>query len=520
MAASGASWTDDRVLQELRDLLATDARRVAEHAAVARVRELASRMERDTLERVEAQNSNISDESNTRRLDPQLLEQGWFERWLGEDVERKKGRFRDLPPNTVLVDTTTLSFVQNCVEIGEPPSAVGVVDLGNFVENLILRDRIVALQYGLGSQLAQSRPPAATQLMAERATFPGSLDKAVLAGALMWIYQLRSSGRSDAKERRAAVRAWNAILGPLFEPPDSMFAVPPEDALDYLQAYSDSLERSNLSLFSSLIYEQNHVDVPNTWRQEAVQAINCRSLLNLEASRHLGIPYAAGVARTPMKRLHWVRGRRADAMIAELSDPDLTVRQVLDDAYEKRVEAAFSARQQKTALPVFLAAVLARIDRLDQFFDRVDDLRKQATPLRRRIVEIEQALAGSSRQLEINRLFAAFNDDSSLLRRTTWDLLPFASAAAGVVLTAATAQPAWLTASLALLKAPGTLHSTTSRRVVNRLWHRDLWFVTKLATTSKELTAAIPKLEQLWGRHYLQTDFADRLNKLRNLETL
>jgi hypothetical protein len=47
---------------------------------------------------------------------------------------------------------------------------------------------------------------------------------------------------------------------------------------------------------------------------------------------------------------------------------------------------------------VFLAAVLSRIDHLNQFYECAEELRQQAKPLRRRLVAIEQALDSTQPQ--------------------------------------------------------------------------------------------------------------------------
>ena len=192
----------------------------------------------------------------------------------------------------------------------------------------------------------------------------------------------------------------------------------------------------------------------------------------------------------------------------------------LDDRYHRRVADALVANQQTIVLPVFLAAVLSRIDDLGQFYECADELREQAKPLRRRLVAIEQALDSTQPQDEIRKLLEAFGEDTRLLRRTLWDLTPAASGVTGVVLTAATGQPLWLTAILAALAAGPAMGRQTWDRLANRVWRRDLWFVTELGQVSSELLDATPRLEELWGRHFHPGQFGARLDSLRALRTL
>jgi hypothetical protein len=250
-------------------------------------------------------------------------------------------------------------------------------------------------------------------------------------------------------EQRAEVaRTWSTILGNKAPSSKNMFEVRFEDALYYFNAieYRDGGDNTTPYLINELF-----APAPRLRRGEqldAVQAANCRALLNREAGRRYNIPYAGGITRVPIKRLLWQRGRQGDAMFTAIEKADLGTVRILDHAYQQRVADALIANQQRVVLPVFLAAVLSRIDHLNQFYECAEELRQQAKPLRRRLVAIEQALDSTQPQREIRKLLTAFGDDSRLLRRTVWEVAPAAAAVTGVVLTAATGQPLWLTATV------------------------------------------------------------------------
>ena len=193
---------------------------------------------------------------------------------------------------------------------------------------------------------------------------------------------------------------------------------------------------------------------------------------------------------------------------------------LLDAAYRRKVDESLATRQSAVVLPVFLAAVLTRIKHLSEFHERTDDLRNEATPLRRRLAEIEAALAGGPDEetRETQRLLTAFRDDSRLLRKTVWETLPAVSAIAGVVLAAGTANPAWLTATVALLHGGDKLSSRTWNRLANRVWRRHLWFVTELGQRSNSLVDMTSRMERLWAVPFGE-GFRKRLDSLSGLGT-
>jgi hypothetical protein len=500
------------------------------HDQLAELRELASEIENEITPLASSNPKEVSPGwfiQGVEAMDPR-----WLERWLTFDPDQGTGVRQQHPRrpdghNAALIDNTTINLVAGYVEHQEPPSALGILDLANFVNNLILRDALVALDHPLGTRGRYRRIGEEIRSPGE-AIIPGDLrpsEKAILGAALLWIRQLARADTDTAIERTEATRTWSTILGNAAPSSKKMFDVRFEDALYYLNAieYSDSPvgqppDNNTPSLINGLFTR-----APHRRRGEqvaAVQAANCRALLNLEAGRRYNIPYAGGITRVPIKRLLWQRGRQGDATLAAIEKSDLGTVRILDDAYQRRVAAALVANQQTIVLPVFLAAVLSRIDHLNQFYECADELREQAKPLRRRLVAIEQALDSTQPQHEIRKLLAAFGEDTRMLRRTLWDLAPAASAVTGVVLTAATAQPLLMTATLAALAAGPSMRPQTWDRLANRVWRRDLWFVTELGQVSSELVNATPRLEELWGRHFHPGRFGARLDSLRALGTL
>lgn len=97
-------------------------------------------------------------------MDPQ-----WLARWLSFDpdlgTEVDQHPRQPIGHNAALIDNTTISLVAEHIENERPPNALGLLDLANFVNNLVLRDKLVALHHPLGSRSSgrsirqEIRPP-------------------------------------------------------------------------------------------------------------------------------------------------------------------------------------------------------------------------------------------------------------------------------------------------------------------------------------------------------------------------
>jgi hypothetical protein len=503
-------WVQDALTRQA----PTDPRTADE---LIRLRELAAATEHDIAH---SSLGRRRKRAGNRLSSGETMDREWVARWLSFDVDRlvevDEPLPRPHPPNSVLLDHTTINLAATYIDHGQPPSPLGFLDLANFVNNRVLRDDLLGLGYRLGTGSFQ-------RTMQDEVESPGRIDSAITAATLLSIRRLNSVDPLSTQERDGTAETWSTILGDAAPSTETMFAVPIEDALYYLNAPESRKEGGGDNLTAYLINRLFDTKPPSDpeERRRAVQAANCRALLNLEAARHLDVPYAGGITRLPMKRIMWQRGRQSDAVLSAVTRSDLRTVPILDGEYRKKVNASLAARQRSIVLPVFLAAVLARTNRLSEFYECTDDLRREAEPLRRRLAEIEEAFSSSANGevKETQKLLTAFQDNSKWLRRTFWDVAPAASAVAGVVLTAATGEPAWLTAMVAMLKAGDTLKTRTWDRLANRVWRRHLWFVTELGGMSDSLVDVTPRLERLWGPHFGER-FRERLDRLSALGTL
>jgi hypothetical protein len=233
---------------------------------------------------------------HVREMDPQ-----WLANWLTFDpdsgAETGQRPQRRIDPNAALIDNTTIGLVTDYIEGGVPPSALGLLDLANFVNNLVLRDQLVALNSRLGTRQAGRH-------IKDEIKPANAVETEILGSTLLWIRQLAHAGVRTLPERMEATATWSAILGADVPSPDVMFDVPFQDALTYLNAisftstpYAQPSDNPTPFLVSQLF------EAIPSWsegeKDAAVQATNCRSLLNLEAARHYNIPYAGGITRSP-----------------------------------------------------------------------------------------------------------------------------------------------------------------------------------------------------------------------------
>lgn len=422
---------------------------------------------------------------------------------VNEFVERWRSSVGN---NVVLLDETTIGVVEELIQGSRPLTPLGLLDLSTFVNNYVLRDRVMRTG-DLGT--ARINEPPWTSLWSERVPYVKGLSDAVRQSTLTWLDSLRKGRNADQGMRVAVADGWKLLVGSSAPAASKQFG---ELSWFSKTTVEELIER---------IYHNRITKGDLSVRHIAIAQSNQRAVFNMELSRLLQIPYAGSICRLPVRKYLWEQGRWADALVSSIPDADITAVTVLDDAYRKRVSGILPTRESAVAVPVLLAAVLQRIDRLNQFEEGLAELRDKAAPLRKRLSELESGLAGDNQSKEVTRLLAAFGDDVRVFRRTVSELTPLALTVAGIVLKAATGQPAWLTASLAALAAPDKISRRTFVRLWNRVVRRDLWFVTEIGAMSNAVLQSRSKLERLWRPEQgvgFGSEFAKRLERISELQ--
>ena len=251
----------------------------------------------------------------------ETMDPEWVARWLSFDVDHlvdvEEPSGRQNRKNSVLIDASTIGLAEEYVDRRYPPSPLGLLDLANLVNNRVLRENLV----GLGHRL---RTRTRFRTMQDGIAALSGRDSVITAAALLSIRRLNGIDPVAAWERKETARTWSAILGAEAPPAEDMFDVPIEDALYYLNAKEaqspDGADNSTAYIINELFATEPASD-PEV-RLRAIQAANCRAVLNLEAARHFDLPYAGGLTRLPMKRILWLRGRRSDAVLSAVEPSD------------------------------------------------------------------------------------------------------------------------------------------------------------------------------------------------------
>jgi hypothetical protein len=408
--------------------------------------------------------------------------------------------------NAALIDETTLYVARQLIAGESPLTPLTLMDLSTYVTTFVLRDEVVRNRwYGTGA-VGETGPLALPSGLPTRRAPESGL---TLAATQLWEQRLRRADSADARMAADLHEGWQALLGSDAPRADQMFL---EDmALDRLNSRQvmHGLQRPARRRRGRAEWHYDHrvpapIDEldPDETVAEAVAFCNLRGLYNLEFARDIGVPYAGSVTRLPVRRYLWRQGRLGDALLTA-AGPDLAISRTLDDAFRKRVKDALVQREAQVVLPPLLAAVIVSIARLDEFDDRLLELREQAAPLRRRIGEIEAAL-GSNDPAEITKterqLFSAFADDARLFATRKDAVWPALTSTIGSVASATTGQSAWVTAAVGTIAAASGVVVPKVDAVRNRLTRRHLWFVTELAGWCDAIQDATPHLRRLWRR--------------------
>jgi hypothetical protein len=210
-------------------------------------------------------------------------------------------------------------------------------------------------------------------------------------------------------------------------------------------------------------------------------------LLNLRVASLLDLPYASSVFRAPFRRI-----MSSQALAAE---EKLRVVEITKESAGKRA----GARGTITGLPVFLAAVLSRIDNLEQFWPAVGQLRAEASALRRRRGDLEQTLAdqGSKAQMrtEIQLAKAVAREAQTLSSQLR---VPVAGAAAAFVAAAISGPAAAALAAIGALSLWEKMDAATYELLVARFRRPYEIFLNNVGEEAAAMHSGLPRIARIW----------------------
>jgi hypothetical protein len=411
--------------------------------------------------------------------------------------------------NAALLDETTFYVARRLIRGELPLTPMTVMDLSTYVTAFVLREHVVRNKFrGTRPAGGPTEPTTAVDGVIRDAS-TGS-DNA-LWNARLWEHRLRSGDPAEAPLADALLDGWRTLLGSATPELSQMFLDDPDP-----KRMTVAEVVNGLRLDGSMTGAGSTQELTN-----AVAFSNLRGLYNLEFARDLGVPYAGSVTRLPIRRYLWRQGRLGEALVTAASG-DLSVSRTLDDAFRKQVREAVVQHEATIVLPPLLAVIVDSIRTLDEFHDRLAELRDQAAAFRSRVTEIEAALKGTGAQRASAErdMFEAFADEARIFSGSLGQKWAPITATVGAVASAATAQSPWITAAIALIGVSGSISPRKIDAARNRLTRRHLWFLTNLGELCRTIHDASPTLRRLWeaprGRAF-DDAFADQLAKVQRL---
>jgi hypothetical protein len=415
--------------------------------------------------------------------------------------------------NAAYLDTTTLHTARSLIlgdEGHRPLTPATLIDLATFVNAVVLFDKVFYLEnrhidpYELNEHLGNE--PILLRLPVSSLGPSGDDDElngveGFLRGywyrTLDYVERLRHARYSDDplfEDQQAIKEAWQRALGvggredlwfdPLGHFKSETFDTDGPQLLETLvSVYSDELKSAVLGHLQAIGAEDGYLRELH----RVIDECNYRSLFNVMTSNWLQLPYLPNAFRLPFR--HYLY-RKANAV-----DHYLHLLPVIEKEIDAIAEPA--PRSENLRLPLFLAAVLARISSLDQFLERLVELRESAAGFRRHRAELETALERRD-LVAIKKLREALQADSTQLRlRFPW--APVASATAAVLSAWSGLLTPDMLAAVGILSAASQFRREDIEALKARVLKKQFWFLTDAKETAVQITAAYSTIERLWS---------------------
>lgn len=231
---------------------------------------------------------------------------------------------------------------------------------------------------------------------------------------------------------------------------------------------------------------------------------NLRGFYNFSVAHLLRLPYYPNVLRLPVQRFLYREAR--------LIAPYLQSLATIQKYYEDYFEMYKLPNRPNLVLPFFLAGLLARIDRLDQFHEALTDLRREAASFRRHKAELDRA-CDEENFAEIEKLRRALVEDAQQLRSRSSiaPVLAIRTIAFSLIGTLLTTSAALI---LKLLSVATTFADDKAIGLAKQAFRPRYWFLSKVSSQAIELMNAAHKIEHLWQGKLNRELFTDRLARL------
>jgi hypothetical protein len=419
-------------------------------------------------------------------------------------------------PNPVYFDTTTIytaaELILNKEKGGGKVTPATLLDLSNFVTSVVLRDRIFFLSNEiLTKEIIQEKINGFLgETVLSMISIPRPRDGYMYSDSVdskdsmylllegLWsdtdnyiqlIKNNQHEPNSFGEEAKTIKKNWRELLD--FKANDALWFDATRDVKN--SAFStkgNALLEELVSIYQSAMDRPTIEHLQNRGRTEQVtrathriiDECNYRGMFHSQVSDCLDLPYLPNSFRLPFHNYYRRRSKKMSQLMISLQSVDLN-------------QTPSSARAVSTLkLPLFLAGILERIDSLDQFFDILADMRKEASKFRAYMAEMEVELrAGRGEKLQ--KLEKALKTEAKSL----WKFLPAGVGSIGFGLLAATFTTTLWWAFGAILAGASVFSPDLIDTVRQKVGGRRFRFVINNKKMADSLTSSYSKIHTLWS---------------------
>jgi hypothetical protein len=243
---------------------------------------------------------------------------------------------------------------------------------------------------------------------------------------------------------------------------------------------------------------------------DLISECSLRGLFNIMVSNFLGLRYMPNSFRLPFQRFLYLRAQSVTVHLQSIRP--------IQDAYQKVANTYFTPQDANLVLPFFLAAVLAQISSLDEFFEVLSAVRSKATTFRQHRGELDSALQ-SGDAIAAKKLYDAIVIDGHQLTKS-FSYAPVAGAAAAILPLLGSNTGILILTAIAGLTAFSQFSAESVERLKNRVLRPQFWFLSELSSVAARLTSAYPKIAELWGKRQNSKSAAEFALKFERLSKL
>jgi hypothetical protein len=431
-------------------------------------------------------------------------------------------------------DTTTLYTVDRLMrQDNSYLTPTTLVDLANFVSAVVLFDRVFyletaaidsdALNAALGSDVIVPLP--LSRFSAGLRMEAGILADTWQASGNHCSQLLRATKQSNAHydERCAVERAWTVLLGRDLTIDDLLDEWYVDKSYDsdgpelILRMLDTGRSIGGSSQAFQHIAGQLRIRDLDQWATGAgmpadvshvVTECNYRACFNSHVGYYLNLRYVANSFRLPFQRFLFDRAYSADA--------DLATLHLIEQEYARQVANLRLASTSGLVVPFFLAAILADLQRVEDFGAVLGAVRRQAAALRRRRRELDEAIAGDNPQV-VKKVLASLRVEAKKLNAGVAKSASASTAAVAVSALSGAAAPVLL-AAIFVVAFAGSFAPEAVSRIVRRATRPEWWMLANQARVATSMLNAYPRVAELWGvPAQSQRDFSVQFASLSRL---